>query len=305
LPDNINALIINIYKQAYYSDFVTFRTFVSESLSKYISFDTMGWTIHDQDGCEVSTFFSQINIENEMGSLMNINSLETFNMSSLKQSTTSILIGNMSHQLVAQSLGTESTRGHKIVLTRKKNKEPFTTDDSNLLELIFPHLIEGMTLSLVNYMTNSQRSKVIGLVDKNNKIIKASPEFLKIFSSKISQHKLRLNFKMADKISFKQSSLTFIINEFSEFKLIEEEYNRLSLLTKQEQRVLKLLATGISNKEIAEELKLSPSTINNHLTNIYMKLSVNSRVAALKVLNSYEQRRTFTPRTASNISVYC
>lgn len=53
-----------------------------------------------------------------------------------------------------------------------------------------------------------------------------------------------------------------------------------SPLTVRELHVLRLIATGRTNKEIAEELSLSERTIDRHVTNILTKLDVRSRTAA-------------------------
>ncbi|MGA7671215.1 MAG: AAA family ATPase [Nitrolancea sp.] len=53
-------------------------------------------------------------------------------------------------------------------------------------------------------------------------------------------------------------------------------------LTPREGEVLKLLATGLSNAEIADRLSLSIRTIHAHLTTIYSKLGVSSRGAAIR-----------------------
>ena len=55
---------------------------------------------------------------------------------------------------------------------------------------------------------------------------------------------------------------------------------------------LQLLAEGMSNKEIARVLSLSPRTVNFHLDNIYAKLGVNSRTEAA----IYALRRGWTKR---------
>jgi DNA-binding CsgD family transcriptional regulator len=52
-------------------------------------------------------------------------------------------------------------------------------------------------------------------------------------------------------------------------------------LTARERRVLSLVADGGTNREIAEELKLSPKTVNRHVENIFGKLGVSSRAAAV------------------------
>lgn len=53
-------------------------------------------------------------------------------------------------------------------------------------------------------------------------------------------------------------------------------------LTAREVEVLRLVAQGMSDNEVAERLVLSPRTVNAHLTSIYSKLGVNSRVAATR-----------------------
>lgn len=53
-------------------------------------------------------------------------------------------------------------------------------------------------------------------------------------------------------------------------------------LTSREYEVLKLLAQGMSNKEIARDLDLQEVTIKVHLTHVFRKLSANNRTQAVK-----------------------
>ena len=57
---------------------------------------------------------------------------------------------------------------------------------------------------------------------------------------------------------------------------------RLNQLTKRELEILRLVAQGLSDVQVAERLVLSPRTVNAHLTSIYRKLDVNSRAAATR-----------------------
>jgi DNA-binding CsgD family transcriptional regulator len=54
-------------------------------------------------------------------------------------------------------------------------------------------------------------------------------------------------------------------------------------LTAREREVLELVSEGNRNNEIAQELWVSPSTVRKHLENIYAKLGVNTRTAAVRV----------------------
>jgi NarL family two-component system response regulator LiaR len=60
-----------------------------------------------------------------------------------------------------------------------------------------------------------------------------------------------------------------------------KENKAQGLLSEREAEVLRLVALGMSNKEVAEELFLSQRTIKAHLTNIFNKLNVASRSEAI------------------------
>ena len=53
-------------------------------------------------------------------------------------------------------------------------------------------------------------------------------------------------------------------------------------LTAREMEVLRLVAHGFSDAQVAEQLVISPRTVNWHLTAIYSKLGVSSRAAATR-----------------------
>jgi DNA-binding NarL/FixJ family response regulator len=55
----------------------------------------------------------------------------------------------------------------------------------------------------------------------------------------------------------------------------------LRTLTAREDEVLQLLAVGLSQRDIAEKLVLSPKTIATHIQNILSKLELHSRAAAV------------------------
>lgn len=59
-----------------------------------------------------------------------------------------------------------------------------------------------------------------------------------------------------------------------------EDEEKIDSLTRRELEVLKLLAIGMYNKEVAEKLEISERTVKNHVSNIFKKLEVTDRTQA-------------------------
>ena len=55
----------------------------------------------------------------------------------------------------------------------------------------------------------------------------------------------------------------------------------LSVLTDREEQILKLIAHGLTNKEISRKLSISESTAENHIHHIYTKLGISNRAQAV------------------------
>ncbi len=58
-------------------------------------------------------------------------------------------------------------------------------------------------------------------------------------------------------------------------------------LTAREVEVLRLLAQGLSDAQIAEQLVISVRTVNRHTTSLYSKLGVSSRAAATRFAHEH------------------
>lgn len=62
-------------------------------------------------------------------------------------------------------------------------------------------------------------------------------------------------------------------------KITDARYERL---TPREQQVMRLLAEGLSTKEIAEKLFISPKTVENHRANLMSKLDLHSTMELVR-----------------------
>jgi DNA-binding CsgD family transcriptional regulator/tetratricopeptide (TPR) repeat protein len=63
--------------------------------------------------------------------------------------------------------------------------------------------------------------------------------------------------------------------------IVHPEYHLDLHLTKRELEVLRLVAEGHTDREVAETLIISPRTVNRHLSNVFVKLDVPGRAAAV------------------------
>ncbi len=65
------------------------------------------------------------------------------------------------------------------------------------------------------------------------------------------------------------------------FTLNDEELKKLNI-SKREYEVLELMASGLSNQEIADKLFVSLNTIKTHSSNLFVKLDVKRRTQAIQ-----------------------
>jgi DNA-binding NarL/FixJ family response regulator len=78
-----------------------------------------------------------------------------------------------------------------------------------------------------------------------------------------------------------------LLTEFATLARRDEEERAQEVpaprLTEREMQVLKLVARGMNNRDIAKELFISENTVKNHVRNILEKLQIHSRMEAVMV----------------------
>ncbi|TVZ55351.1 DNA-binding NarL/FixJ family response regulator [Lutibacter sp. Hel_I_33_5] len=75
------------------------------------------------------------------------------------------------------------------------------------------------------------------------------------------------------------------LSENVTLKLVEElRFNKIKMFSERENEIASLLLNGNTYSSIAEKLFISASTVNYHIQKIYLKLNVNSKIEALKIL---------------------
>ena len=83
------------------------------------------------------------------------------------------------------------------------------------------------------------------------------------------------------------SAQTMMVGDYLQRVRTGEEKDSYSGLTEREREILKLVAEGLTNNQIAERLFISPKTVDTHRTHIMDKLNLHSRAELVK----YAMRR--------------
>lgn len=74
------------------------------------------------------------------------------------------------------------------------------------------------------------------------------------------------------------------------------EANSAKTLSERERQVADLLARGLSEKEIADKLNISPATVNNHTRNIREKFGLNKNSEIVLLYIAQRNKKKFNIR---------
>ncbi len=84
---------------------------------------------------------------------------------------------------------------------------------------------------------------------------------------------------------------TAVLDRIRRGQLNHPADDALSMLTPQEDRILNFIGEGLTNREIASELRLSEKTIKNYVSQIYAKLNIERRSQAASIATEHRLRK--------------
>jgi DNA-binding CsgD family transcriptional regulator len=164
----------------------------------------------------------------------------------------SALDGAARERRLAAALRLEPERGALVVLQSSDQIEFATPAAARLLARYFDGTSDGLLPEAVRIWLHRDSQRI------NGNGIPPAPAPLKV----------------------RRGDRRLIIRRAGRTLLLGEE---IAALTRREREIVDQLAEGRSNAEIAERLTIAPTTVRKHLENIYAKLGVNTRTAAVAV----------------------
>ena len=76
-----------------------------------------------------------------------------------------------------------------------------------------------------------------------------------------------------------------------------------NVLSRREFEIARAYAAGGSYRDIAERLFISPSTVRTHLSTIYRKLGVSTKIELAKALQRVNRRHTTIPVSYTHLTL--
>jgi DNA-binding CsgD family transcriptional regulator len=187
----------------------------------------------------------------------------------------------------------------KTFMFNRKHGRDFTKRDRLVLELLTPHLsrlwhaartrrVLSSALDVLESATEAEPRGVLLLGQRGEVEFASAParRLLDAFFPSAPAGLLPaplagwVESKAAEPLVRRTPTGRVVVRRSDKTLFIEEEQSGIDLTTR-EQEVLSWVARGKTNAEIAELLWLAPSTVRKHLENVYAKLGVGTRTAAV------------------------
>lgn len=193
-----------------------------------------------------------------------------------------------------------------LTLYRFERNKPFSDQDKQVQTQALYHLLtsakHALFLQLEN--TDNNQSKLHknsckAICDSQGYFHQAQTSFIDLLERyylsdsnkkcELTYSLQKLPFKLdLSKPSYELNGLQIELKPFKDLVIVEIwPQGPLDNLSLREQEIVQTLAKGLTFKEAAKELTLSPSTVSNHLYRIYHKLNVGSKSELFKLLSVY------------------
>lgn len=182
-----------------------------------------------------------------------------------------------------------------LTLYRFNRDKPFSDIDKQIQSQALYHLLMAANHALFLQLEHSNDSQTKAHKNSHKAICDNQGYFHQIQSSFIdlleryypNSSLVKLPFALdIGKKYYVADGLQVQLKPFNDLVIVEIwPQGPLDSLTEREQQIVQLLAKGLTFKEAARELGLSPSTVSNHLYRIYQKLNIGSKSELFRLLS--------------------
>ena len=197
------------------------------------------------------------------------------------------------------SVGLDAPLTHtKVFILARSGGRDFRERDRNVLDLLRPHLARMYKTAQVRRAARhalalvDRTGEALVVLEGLDRIAHATPEARRLLAAYFRLGGSLLPAAVAEwlrgarraagaaPLTVERDDETLAVH-LVDGMLFLEARREASRLTHREAEIVALLAAGKTNSEIAERLWIAPGTVRKHLENVYEKLGVHSRTAAV------------------------
>ncbi|CAA6606380.1 putative Transcriptional regulator, LuxR family [Rhodospirillaceae bacterium LM-1] len=199
--------------------------------------------------------------------------------------------------LLAIYLLDPATKLFSIISLYRFNDAPYTEAERCLHELASPHIQAVLRLQALALLDLSgakpDKESSMAVADSAGALHHAHPLFLQIVKQEwpdwqgpeLPQAVANGNFLNRAQTQFVGKRIVILSQPQGELHLLSARHkDRFDDLTRRERQIAGLFASGLSYKEVARQLDVSPITVRNTLANIYKKVGVSDKGELTNIL---------------------
>lgn len=166
-----------------------------------------------------------------------------------------------------------------LSLYRFDPEERFREQEKQQHQRLLYHLVEAASHACFMSLKSDQDEHAChAICDRQGVYHEVEPQFMDLMENSVAGMDLtRFPFEL-NKDEQRVADLVVRCQQLGDlYRVSIRECSPLDRLTNREQEVVEGVTQGLSFKQIARKLELSPSTVSNHLYRIYQKLNINNR----------------------------
>ena len=313
---NLSRLLAGVYEAACKHSINYFQHWVFLYLQNHIEFDSAIWSINNTNdklhSSHIAFNIPENFIENLERAKANdiliremslnpgrtLNSIDINSLPNMPYNSELYYKYSIAHTLATLIPEERLKTFHAFLISRSEKNNFFSERERQLIQAIIPHIIQAWRINCHFFLNISAIKEVsnqpckVALVDYQGGIQQAIEGFSNILKQewksfngyKLPSELIERLIRNRTKI-FKGNYISVTATYFQYLVLLQvRELSPLETLTPRERQVAISYSQGKSYKEIAKELSVAPSTVRNHLQNIYSNLKINSKAQLAQLL---------------------
>lgn len=298
----LDKFISRLYRSTQHINIEHFRSWALGELQNLITFDSAIWstghlstrTFHTHTTINLPLHFPDLTIEylpinpiskklfNHVGEAVRMDDVVD-DYAFYKSEIYSKMFEPHKIERVLSSIHISSRSGIYTLLSiyRSNRDHKFSDEEKNLQTRALTHLIDSASHACLLSLEPSHKQNIShnAICDRHGIYHEVEDTFLDIIEENFSAAKNRFPLNLPlENGSHKTNSTVFNTSPLGDlYRITARQLNVFDQLTQRESEVVNGVTNGLSFKQIAKNLNLSPSTVSNHLYRIYQKLNIANR----------------------------